>query len=184
MTLGGRVAEEVFFGRITTGAQDDLQKITKMAFEVCANYGMNPDIGPISYGNKEQQGESFQKPFSEATAQRLDEAVRNMVNEAHRRTTELLTEKKEAVEKVAQLLLEKEVITREDMRMLLGPRPFETNDEVSSGCVSLGTSGYERRLTGRWISISRSSWTRRRNRQQHRELQYTRYMSDGPDKIS
>lgn len=130
MTLGGRVAEEVFFGRITTGAQDDLQKITKMAFEVCANYGMNPDIGPISYGNKEQQGESFQKPFSEATAQRLDEAVRNMVNEAHRRTTELLTEKKEAVEKVAQLLLEKEVITREDMRMLLGPRPFETNDEM------------------------------------------------------
>lgn len=131
MTLGGRVAEEVFFGRITTGAQDDLQKITKMAFEVCANYGMNPDIGPISYGNKEQQGESFQKPFSEATAQRLDEAVRKMVNDAHSRTTQLLTEKKEEVEKVAQLLLQKEVITREDMRMLLGPRPFETNDEVS-----------------------------------------------------
>ena len=132
MTLGGRVAEEVFFGRITTGAQDDLQKITKMAFEVCANYGMNPDIGPISYGNKEQQGESFQKPFSEATAQKLDEAVRKMVNDAHERTTQLLTEKKADVEKVAQLLLEKEVITREDMRMLLGPRPFETNDEVSS----------------------------------------------------
>jgi len=130
MTLGGRVAEEIFFGRITTGAQDDLQKITKMAFEVCANYGMNPDIGPISYGNKDQQGESFQKPFSEATAQRLDEAVKKMVTEAHRRTTELLTERKKEVEKVARLLLEKEVITREDMRMLLGARPFEAADEM------------------------------------------------------
>ncbi|KAI9637994.1 putative ATPase [Dioszegia hungarica] len=130
MTLGGRVAEEIFFGRITTGAQDDLQKITKMAFEVCANYGMNPDIGPISYGNRDQQGEGFQKPFSEATAQRLDEAVKNMVVEAHRRTTELLTERKKEVEQVARLLLEKEVITREDMRLLLGPRPFEAADEM------------------------------------------------------
>jgi len=122
MTLGGRVAEEIFFGRITTGAQDDLQKITKMAFEVCANYGMNPDIGPISYGNREQ--ESFQKPFSEATAEALDKAVHKMVVEAHKRTTELLTKHKDDVEKVAQLLLQKEVITREDMRKLLGKRPL------------------------------------------------------------
>ncbi|ORX33815.1 peptidase family M41-domain-containing protein [Kockovaella imperatae] len=129
MTLGGRVAEEIFFGVITTGAQDDLQKITKMAFEVCANYGMNPDIGPISYGRTDNN-ESFQKPFSEATAQALDKAVHNMVREAHRRTTELLTEKKEAVEKVAQLLLKKEVITREDMRRTLGPRPFDNGDEM------------------------------------------------------
>ncbi|RSH93869.1 AAA ATPase afg3 [Saitozyma podzolica] len=130
MTLGGRVAEEVFFGIITTGAQDDLQKITKMAFEVCANYGMNPDIGPISYGGRDQQGEGFQKPFSEATAEALDKAVKKMVTEAHRRTTELLTEKKAEVEKVAKLLLEREVITREDMRNLLGPRPFPTADEM------------------------------------------------------
>jgi AFG3 family protein len=124
MTLGGRVAEEIFFGIITTGAQDDLQKITKMAFEVCANYGMNPDIGPISYGGKDQQGEGFQKPFSEATAQALDKAVHKMVTEAHTKTTELLRSKKEEVEKVAKLLLDKEVITREDMRLLLGPRPL------------------------------------------------------------
>jgi AFG3 family protein len=122
MTLGGRVAEEIFFGRITTGAQDDLQKITKMAFEVCANYGMNPDIGPISYGNREQ--EQFQKPFSEATAEALDRAVHKMVVDAHKRTTELLSKHKEDVEKVAKLLLEKEVITREDMRKLLGKRPL------------------------------------------------------------
>lgn len=130
MTLGGRVAEEIFFGEITTGAQDDLQKVTKMAFEVCANYGMNPEIGPISYGNREQQNEGLQKPFSEATAVALDAAVKKMIIEAHKKTTDLLTKHKEDVEKVAQLLLEKEVITREDMRLLLGKRPFEAADEM------------------------------------------------------
>lgn len=130
MTLGGRVAEEIFFGEITTGAQDDLQKVTKMAFEVCANYGMNPEIGPISYGNREQQNEGLQKPFSEATAVALDAAVKKMIVEAHAKTTALLTKHKADVEKVAQLLLEKEVITREDMRRLLGKRPFDAADEM------------------------------------------------------
>lgn len=133
MTLGGRVAEEIFFGRITTGAQDDLQKITRMAFEVCANCtwfipsllpfwsfetyenplatadGMNSVIGPLSY--RQEEG-SFQKPFSERTAQLLDDEVRKMVQGAHARTTKLLTDKREEVEKVAQLLLAKEVISR------------------------------------------------------------------------
>ncbi|KAL1410988.1 AAA ATPase afg3 [Vanrija albida] len=130
MTLGGRVAEEIFFGSITTGAQDDLQKVTRWAFETCANFGMNPDIGPISYGSSEQRQEGFQKPFSEATAQALDAAVKKMITQAHQRTTDLLTKHKDDVEKVAQLLLQKEVITREDMRNLLGKRPFEAADEM------------------------------------------------------
>ncbi|GMK54045.1 hypothetical protein CspeluHIS016_0106310 [Cutaneotrichosporon spelunceum] len=130
MTLGGRVAEEIFFGEITTGAQDDLQKVTKTAFEVCANYGMNPDIGPVSFGNREQQNEGLQKPFSEKTAEALDQAVKKMITDAHKRTTELLTKHKPEVEKVAQLLLEKEVISREDMHRLLGKRPFENQDEM------------------------------------------------------
>ncbi|ORY90315.1 peptidase family M41-domain-containing protein [Leucosporidium creatinivorum] len=120
MTLGGRVAEEIFFGRITTGAQDDLQKITRMAFEVCANYGMNSTVGPLSY---RQDQDGFQKPFSEKTAELLDNEVRKMVNLAHERTTQLLTDKKEEVEKVAQLLLSREVLSRDDMIALLGPRP-------------------------------------------------------------
>ncbi|QRW04912.1 intermembrane space AAA protease IAP protein [Ceratobasidium sp. AG-Ba] len=124
MTLGGRVSEEIFFGEITTGAQDDLQKITKMAFEVCANYGMNPAIGPVSYGGRDSK-ESFQKPFSEKTGEMLDNEVRKMIVEAHKRTKELLTEKKEAVIKVAERLLEKEILTRQDMIELLGKRPFE-----------------------------------------------------------
>ena len=81
MTLGGRVSEEIIFGpeNITTGAQDDLQKITRMAFEACANYGMNTIIGPVSYGGREGQKESWTKPFSEKTGEMLDAEVRKMI---------------------------------------------------------------------------------------------------------
>ncbi|KAI6031613.1 ATP-dependent metallopeptidase Hfl [Pisolithus microcarpus] len=126
MTLGGRVSEEIFFGaeNITTGAQDDLQKITRMAFEACANYGMNNIIGPVSYGGREGQKESWTKPFSEKTGEMLDAEVRKMIMTAHQRTTELLTRHREDVERIAKRLLEKEVLTREDMINLLGKRPF------------------------------------------------------------
>ncbi|KAJ2932768.1 hypothetical protein H1R20_g4326, partial [Candolleomyces eurysporus] len=126
MTLGGRVSEEIFFGaeNITTGAQDDLQKITKMAFEACANYGMNNVIGPVSYGGDRAAKESWTKPFSEKTAEMLDAEVRKMITDAYERTRTLLTKHRGDVEKVAKLLLEKEVITREDMINLLGKRPF------------------------------------------------------------
>ena len=81
MTLGGRVSEEIFFGaeNITTGAQDDLQKITRMAYEACANYGMNNVIGPVIYGGSESRKESWQKPFSEKTGVTLDTEVRKMI---------------------------------------------------------------------------------------------------------
>ncbi|EPQ31104.1 uncharacterized protein PFL1_01293 [Pseudozyma flocculosa PF-1] len=127
MTLGGRVSEEIFFTTITTGAQDDLSKITRMAFEICASYGMNKELGPISYRTEQ---ESMHKPYSERTGEMLDSEVRKMVAEAHRRTTDLLTKHRADVEKVAQLLLEREVITREDMRNLLGVRPFKGADEA------------------------------------------------------
>jgi len=126
MTLGGRVSEEIFFGveNITTGAQDDLQKITRMAFEACANYGMNDVIGPVSYGGDRGAKESWTKPFSERTAEMLDAEVRRMITDAYDRTRNLLTKHREDVIKVASLLLEKEVITRENMIELLGKRPF------------------------------------------------------------
>ncbi|KAI0375312.1 ATP-dependent metallopeptidase Hfl [Pilatotrama ljubarskyi] len=132
MTLGGRVSEEIFFGHenVTTGAQDDLQKITKIAFEAVANYGMNDVVGPVSYGGANATQESLVKPFSEKTAEMLDEEVRKMIIQAHQRTTELLTKHKDDVEKVAKLLLEKEVITREDMIALLGPRPFANRKDA------------------------------------------------------
>lgn len=85
MTLGGRVSEEIFFGteNITTGAQDDLQKITRMAFEAVANYGMNEVVGPVSYGGQKAADESWQKPFSEKTGEMLDAEVRKMITYVH-----------------------------------------------------------------------------------------------------
>jgi len=95
-----------------------------MAFEACANYGMNDVIGPVSYGGDRAAKESWTKPFSEKTAEMLDFEVRKMITTAYERTRDLLTHHRGDVEKVAKLLLEKEVITREDMIDMLGKRPF------------------------------------------------------------
>ncbi|KAI9493245.1 peptidase family M41-domain-containing protein [Zychaea mexicana] len=123
MTLGGRVSEQIFFESVTTGAHDDLQKVTKMAYAQVTTYGMNEKVGPMSFHDPQAE-QQFQKPFSEETATLIDDEVRNLVNGAYDRTVNLLTERKEEVEKVAQLLLHKEVISREDMENLLGKRPF------------------------------------------------------------
>ncbi|KAI9139437.1 peptidase family M41-domain-containing protein, partial [Paraphysoderma sedebokerense] len=126
MTLGGRVSEQIFFKSITTGAQDDLQKVTKMAYATVSTYGMNTVIGPLSYSDPGRDpNESFQKPYSEETAQLMDREVRKMVGEAYKKTVDLLTQKQGDVEKVAKLLLEKEVLSRDDMVELLGKRPFK-----------------------------------------------------------
>ncbi|VDL76752.1 unnamed protein product [Nippostrongylus brasiliensis] len=136
MTLGGRVSEEIFFGRITTGAQDDLQKVTQMAYAQVVKYGMSPKVGPLSFDTAAPGEMAFDKPYSEATAQIIDQEVRDMVNAALTRTRELLLSKREEIEKVAQRLLEKEILSREDMIELLGKRPFaekHTYEEMVSG---------------------------------------------------
>lgn len=124
MTLGGRVSEEIFFNDITTGAQNDLLKVTKMAYAQVGTYGMNSKVGPLSYLDPNDQEQRLQKPYSEATGEIIDDQVRQLVNEAHERTTRLLTENKDSIVKVAELLLSKEVITRDDMEKLLGKRPY------------------------------------------------------------
>jgi AFG3 family protein len=125
MTLGGRVSEQLFFGIITTGAQDDLQKVTRLAYAQVATYGMNERIGNVSFHDPRKDSEpQFQKPYSEETARLIDEEVRTMIKDAYARTVTLLTERKADVELVAQLLLEKEVLGREDIVRLLGPRPW------------------------------------------------------------
>lgn len=125
MTLGGRVAEQIFFGSVTTGAQDDLQKVTKMAYAQVTTFGMSPKIGNLSFGRDGGQTEGqFTKPYSESLGKEIDEEVQRIISEAYKQTVELLTAKKEDVLKVATLLLEKEVIGREDMITLLGKRPY------------------------------------------------------------
>merc|ERR1711997_1323796 len=139
MTLGGRAAEKIFFDKITTGAQDDLQKVTKSAYSQITQYGMNENVGNVSF-EQPQQGEMvFDKPYSESTSQLIDEEAKKMINSAMERTLNLLTDKKEQVEKVALRLLDKEVLNREDMIDLLGPRPFKeksTYEEFVEGTGS------------------------------------------------
>ncbi|KAG0142401.1 hypothetical protein CROQUDRAFT_82170 [Cronartium quercuum f. sp. fusiforme G11] len=141
MTFGGRVAEEIFFGKITTGAQDDLQKITKLAFELVGNYGMSKAFGPISFGRSEGGQDSFTKPYSEKTGEQLDGTVRDLINQAHARTTEMMTEKKDLVKKVAERLLETEVLSRQDMIDLIGRRPFDRPDAYDDAMGSSGKRG-------------------------------------------
>jgi len=139
MTLGGRAAERIFFNRITTGAQDDLQKVTKSAYGQITQFGMNEAVGNVSF-EQPQPGEMvFDKPFSEATAQLVDEEAKKMIDRAMKTTMDLLIEHKEDVIKVAERLLEKEVLSRDDMIELLGPRPFlekSTYEEFVEGTGS------------------------------------------------
>lgn len=119
MTLGGRAAEKVFFNSITTGAQDDLSKITKMAYAQVTQYGMSTRVGNISYS---QDKEGFTKPYSEDTASRIDEEVRLLISNAYDRTVKLVEERRAEIEAVANRLLEKEVIGRDDLIDILGAR--------------------------------------------------------------
>ncbi|XP_069595124.1 mitochondrial inner membrane m-AAA protease component AFG3L1-like isoform X2 [Ranitomeya imitator] len=124
MMLGGRVAEQIFFGRITTGAQDDLKKVTQTAYAQIVTFGMSKKLGQVSF-DLGRQGEMIaDRPYSEATAELIDQEARDLINSAYERTVELITQCKEQVEKVGKLLLEKEVLEKSDMIDLLGPRPF------------------------------------------------------------
>jgi cell division protease FtsH len=123
--LGGRASEEIVFGKVSTGALSDLEKITKQAYAAVAIYGLNERIGNISYydstGNQEY---SFTKPYSEHTARMIDEEVSKMIEAAYKETKELLLKNRDKLDKLAQTLLEKEVIFKEDLELIFGKRPF------------------------------------------------------------
>jgi len=125
MTLGGRAAEEIVFGKISTGALSDLERVTKMAYSIVTVYGMNDKIGNVSFYDSKQSEYSFNKPYSEATAETIDEEVRSIVSHSFDRVKQLLISKKKELEIVAQELLEKEIIFQSDLERLIGKRPFE-----------------------------------------------------------
>ncbi|MEO7768056.1 MAG: ATP-dependent zinc metalloprotease FtsH [Ferruginibacter sp.] len=124
MTLGGRASEDIFFGKISTGASNDLQQITKIAYSMITVYGMNEKVGNISYYDPNQEN-VFTKPFSEETGKMIDEEVRKLIDTAYIRTKQLLTEKKGDVELLAKELLKKEVLFKSDVETLIGKRPYE-----------------------------------------------------------
>ena len=153
MTLGGRAAEELFFGKISTGASNDLQQITKTAYSMITVYGMNDKLGNISYYDPLAEN-TFTKPFSEETGKMIDEEVRKMIDIAYERTKALLGEKREQVEKLAKELLTKEVLFKSDVEELIGKRPYEEkrllevddSDNREKGTIDEGVPPYDSSL--------------------------------------
>jgi ATP-dependent metalloprotease FtsH len=124
--LGGRAAEQLTFGKVSTGALSDLEKVTKQAHASIVYYGLNDRIGNISYYDSSGQSEyNFGKPYSEATAQAIDEEIKKMIDKAYSRTLSILRENKEKLALLAEKLLEKEVIFRDDLETIFGKRPFD-----------------------------------------------------------
>ncbi|MEP6615195.1 MAG: ATP-dependent zinc metalloprotease FtsH [Ginsengibacter sp.] len=124
MSLGGRAAESIFFGKISTGASNDLQQITKMAYAMVTVYGMNEKVGNISFYDP-QQDNMFTKPYSEETGKMIDHEVRALVDTAYERTKELLNTRRKEVEILAKELLKREVLFKSDVEQLIGKRPYE-----------------------------------------------------------
>lgn len=135
--LGGRASEEIVFGEVSTGALNDLERTTKMAYSMVAYYGLNDKIGNISYYDSTGQSEyGFTKPFSEKTAESIDVEIHKMIEQAYSKAKEILVGNRDKLDKLALLLVEKEVIFREDLEEIFGKRPFdEKKDENSENTI-------------------------------------------------
>jgi len=127
--LGGRAAEQVVFEEITTGALSDLEKVTKQAYSMVSIYGLNEAIGNISfYDSRGNSDYNFQKPYSDKTAELMDSEVKKIVDKQYDRAKELLRKNKDKLTLLAEQLLEKEVIFKEDLVKIFGKRPFEKEE--------------------------------------------------------
>ncbi|MFN8438339.1 MAG: ATP-dependent zinc metalloprotease FtsH [Cytophagales bacterium] len=137
--LGGRAAEEIIFGKISTGALSDLERVTKMAYSMVSIYGMNDKVGNLSFYDSKGGGEySFTKPYSDATAQTIDEEARKIISNAYIRTKNLLLEKRNELETIARELLRREILFQHDLEELIGKRPFEKGTHYSDFVNSKG----------------------------------------------
>lgn len=141
MAIGGRVAEEIVFGRVTTGAQNDLERITKMAYAMVVDYGMSERIGQVSF-NLSRRGDDepiFDKPYSEATAETIDQEVKKIIDEARDRARALLENKRDLLDRMADALLEKEVLGPGELVEILGERPHGEYVSIQNGAADQKT---------------------------------------------
>lgn len=130
--LGGRAAEEIIFGKISTGALSDLEKVTKQAYAMVTMYGLNKTIGNISYYDSQGQN-GFVKPYSEERARVIDEEVSKMVEEQYNRAKQILSDNRDKLTVLAEKLLSSEVIFKEDLEVIFGKRPWLKNEEIAPG---------------------------------------------------
>lgn len=129
--LGGRIAEELVFGKISTGAMNDLEKITKQAYAMIAYFGMSDKVGNVSfYDSSGQSDMAFTKPYSEKTAELIDAEVKSLIDEAYKRSRDILKKHMDGLNKLADILLEKEVIFSEDLENIFGKRPWPSQHEI------------------------------------------------------
>ena len=127
--MGGRAAEDIFFGKISTGALSDLEKVTKMAYAMVSLYGLSKNIGNISYYDSSGQQSGFTKPYSEERAQNIDKEVSAILDKQYKRAKQILTKYKEKVENLGSYLLTKEVIFKNDLEKIFGPRKWKSYEE-------------------------------------------------------
>jgi len=142
MTLGGRVAEDIIFSKISTGAQNDLERITKMAYAMVTIYGMNAKVGNVSFYDPNQEY-GFTKPYSEKTSELIDQEVRNQIDVCYAKTKELLLEKRDKLEELAQILLKREILFQNDLEEILGKRPYDKVEDEVPAIIEAGQSNIE-----------------------------------------
>ncbi len=126
--VGGRASEEINFGKISTGALNDLERVTKYAYAMVTYYGMSPKLGNISFFNSSQDDYNFQKPYSEKTAELIDTEVKTLLDQVYERTKQIILDNKEKLAQLAELLLEREVIFTEDVENIFGKRKFANKE--------------------------------------------------------
>ena len=136
-TMGGRAAEHVVFDKISTGALSDLEKVTKQARAMVTIYGLNEELGNITYYDSQGQSEYMQKPYSENTAEKIDKEISKIIEGQYQRAIELLRSNREKLDQLAQLLLDKEVIFKENVKEIFGPRPWDKEEEVVEEAVEV-----------------------------------------------
>lgn len=156
--LGGRASESIIFGKISTGALNDLEKVSKQAYAMVAFFGLNNVIGNVSYYDSTGQNEyNFTKPFSEKTAQTIDEEVSKIIETAYKRAKDLLLQNKEKLEMLAQKLIDKEVIFKEDVEEIFGKRPFETEEKVSYNSSKSNDSEKKDQITDKNLKLDKDT---------------------------